>query len=67
MKTKKSFNKKLELKKATIADLKSKEMSFVKGGLTYTDPRACITEGDCSIGQSIAYTCPVKCPKCYEA
>lgn len=63
MKTRK-LNKKLELKKTTVSDLNSNQMNAVKGGLTWTDPRACKTKGECSIYQSELYTCPATCPKC---
>ena len=64
MKTKKTFYKKLVLNKETISNLNSEEMTVIRGGLTYTDPRACKTRGDCSIYETILYTCPITCPKC---
>jgi hypothetical protein len=60
-------SKKLVLSKTTISNLNSKEMNAVNGGLTYTDPRACKTKGDCSIAYTVAYTCVVGCPNCGTA
>jgi len=61
---KQKFSKKLVLNKTTVTDLNSKEMTEIKGGLTWTDPRACKTRTQCSIYQTIAYTCVVGCPNC---
>ena len=60
----KKLNKKLELRKTTVSDLNSNQMNAVKGGLTWTDPRACNTAYQCSIYQTIRYTCEVGCPAC---
>ena len=49
----KKLNKKLELRKTTVSDLNSNQMNAVKGGLTWTDPRACNTEYQCSIYQTV--------------
>ncbi|HLP46098.1 MAG TPA: class I lanthipeptide [Candidatus Deferrimicrobium sp.] len=61
---KKAISKKLVLNKTTVTDLNSKEMTDIKGGLTYTDPRACFSEGTCSIYYTIDYTCIAGCPPC---
>ena len=45
---KQKISKKLALNKTTVTDLKSNEMKGIKGGLTWTDPRICLTN----------YTCP---------
>ncbi len=57
-------SKKLVLNKTTVTDLHPKSMSKVKGGLTWTDPRICETDFQCSMYQSELYTCPVGCLKC---
>jgi natural product precursor len=61
---KQKFSKKLVLNKTTVTDLNSTEMADIKGGYTYTDPRACYTRGDCSIYQTLYYTCYAGCPLC---
>jgi hypothetical protein len=61
---KQSFSKKLVLNKTTVTDLNSKEMTDIKGGLTWTDPRACKTKTQCSIYYTIDYTCVAGCPPC---
>ena len=61
---KQKISKKLALNKTTITDLNSNEMKDIKGGLTWTDPRACNTNYQCSIYYTIAYTCVVGCPPC---
>lgn len=56
--------KKLALNKTTVTDLNFSTMSKVLGGLTWTDPRVCNTDYQCSMYQSELYTCPVGCLKC---
>ena len=58
------LSKKLVLNKTTISNLNSKEMTTVNGGLSYTDPRACNTNIDCSVAYTIKYTCVAGCPPC---
>jgi hypothetical protein len=44
MKIKKNFNKRLVLKKKTVANLENKELKKVYGGLSYTECRTdCVT------------------------
>jgi len=62
---KQKFSKKLVLNKSTVTDLNSTEMSYIKGGLTITDPRACHTYEDrCSEYQTVMYTCVAGCKRC---
>lgn len=58
------LSKKLVLKRETIYDLNSNEMNAINGGLTWTDPRACNTNYQCSVYFTIAYTCVAGCPPC---
>ena len=58
------LSKKLVLNKKTVSNLNSKEMTAINGGLTYTDPRACNTNIDCSVKFTILYTCEAGCPPC---
>jgi hypothetical protein len=56
MKTKKSFEKKLVLKKRTITDLDNKELHKVVGGATYTCP---------TFVKTVCFTnCVTGCPRC---
>jgi len=62
---KQKFSRKLGLNKSTISNLNSTEMSYIKGGLTRTDPRVCKTyESECSKYQTVYYTCQAGCPPC---
>lgn len=61
---KNSLNKKLSLNKTTISDLSNVEMKIVRGGMTWTDPRVCNTDYECSIYYTELYTCNIDCPYC---
>ena len=59
-----NFNKKLTLKKKTIANLTTDDLNKLRGGMTQSDPRACNTNYLCSVYQTILYTCQPGCPRC---
>jgi hypothetical protein len=42
------FDRKLTLNKSTVANLSKDHMANVKGGLMWTDPRACDTNYTCT-------------------